>query len=377
MVVPIASNWGPPDISGSINQGVDAVLGGIGNFRLQQELASLPRTADGSPDYRAAAVRLLGSNPVAAQQLMRMHEMNQLQDYRSRSLGIQERAADLAADKSQNITAEGKIFHFGPRGELKGITDIETGATVQPGAAPAAPAAPAARAAAAPSIPQEAIDRLKNNPQEADLFEKHYKLPQGSAQQYITGAAPAAPAPAAAAPPEQPQVELRQPPPGMTYNQKKIFREEQSKNLAKFNQEEVKKADDAVEAGRNALRSIGEMSELSKQSYGGFGASGRAAVASQFGNQAAINTQLLEQKITTTALEQLKATFGGNPTEGERKILLDVQGSVGKVAAVREQIFKDAAEAARRRVKYNQKYANAMRTGTYMNYGYTDNTPVD
>jgi len=76
-------------------------------------------------------------------------------------------------------------------------------------------------------------------------------------------------------------------------------------------------------------------------------------------------------------LEQLRATFGGNPTEGERAILIQVQGSVNQTSGVRAQIFKDAADLVRRRVKYNQKYANAQRTGQYMDPNYTDNTPVD
>jgi hypothetical protein len=59
------------------------------------------------------------------------------------------------------------------------------------------------------------------------------------------------------------------------------------------------------------------------------------------------------------------------PTEGERKILLEVQGSVGKAPEVRKAIYERAKVAATRRVKFNQDKAEALRGGEYFTPGHT------
>jgi len=381
----VATNWGPPSIAGSINEGVDSILGGIQDYRLGQELQNMPKTADGSPDFQAMALRLMRSNPAAAQRMMAMEEMRQRRSYQDRYLANQERQTDIAADKSTNIQAEGKIFHIGPNGQLKGTTDVETGAfTPAGGAAAAQPAAPR-------EPPPEAIELLKKEPHRAAQFEKHYGLPPGSSQQYLGGGqpVPAAPAPAAAAPapvaaaPAQAQAvppSMRRMP-GESYSAWKAREKKMAEERGTIDNPELKKADDAIQSGRNTLTTIGEMVELNKSAFHGPLAQQRGHLASLTGiggKQAGADTVVLQNKITGGALEQLRATFGGNPTEGERAILLQVQGSVGQAADVRARIFKDAADLVRRRIKYNQKYANAVRSGNLqLMPDYTDNTPVD
>jgi hypothetical protein len=73
----------------------------------------------------------------------------------------------------------------------------------------------------------------------------------------------------------------------------------------------------------------------------------------------------LDNLITGSALPQLKAIFGGMPTEGERKVLLDVQGSSGKTPAQRKLIFERAIEAANNRIKFGQQKADQLRQRTY------------
>jgi hypothetical protein len=65
----------------------------------------------------------------------------------------------------------------------------------------------------------------------------------------------------------------------------------------------------------------------------------------------------------------MKSIFGGNPTEGERRILLDIQGSSSKPPKVREEIFKRAEEAINRRIKFNKEKAESLRGGTYFTGG--------
>ena len=71
----------------------------------------------------------------------------------------------------------------------------------------------------------------------------------------------------------------------------------------------------------------------------------------------------------------MRATFGGNPTEGERKILLDVAGSVSQPATLRKQIYIRAMQAAQDRLRFNDEKAKALRAGTYYQPGGQPPTP--
>ena len=93
-----------------------------------------------------------------------------------------------------------------------------------------------------------------------------------------------------------------------------------------------------------------------------------------FGEQGGIATQELKNVVTAQALESLKAVFGGMPTEGERKILLEIQGSVDQPKPVREAIYKRARAAAERRIAENARKAAALRSGQYFEGGYSAQT---
>lgn len=132
-------------------------------------------------------------------------------------------------------------------------------------------------------------------------------------------------------------------------------------------QKELFEADEMVQASRNALGMLREAKRLNQTAYSGIGAKPRAVIASNLGMGAggADDTINLDNLMTGQALESLKATFGGMPTEGERKILLDIQASADKTPAQRKSILERAEQAAQRRIKFNEKKANALRSGTY------------
>ncbi len=65
------------------------------------------------------------------------------------------------------------------------------------------------------------------------------------------------------------------------------------------------------------------------------------------------------------ALAGLKATFGGNPTEGERQILLDLQASVDKSPAERKSIIDRGIALANKRLEFNKQRASELRGGTF------------
>lgn len=132
-------------------------------------------------------------------------------------------------------------------------------------------------------------------------------------------------------------------------------------------QKELFEADEMVQASRNALGMLREAKRLNQTAYSGIGAKPRAVIASNLGMGAggADDTINLDNLMTGQALESLKATFGSMPTEGERKILLEIQASADKTPSQRKAILDRAEQAAQRRIKFNEKKANALRSGTY------------
>jgi hypothetical protein len=138
-------------------------------------------------------------------------------------------------------------------------------------------------------------------------------------------------------------------------------------SLSASAQKELFEADEMVQASKNAIGMLQEAKKLNKTAYAGFGAKPRAIVASNLGmgDGGADDTVNLDNLMTGQALESLKATFGGMPTEGERKILLDIQASADKTPSQRASILDRAEKAAQRRIKFNESKAKALRGGTY------------
>jgi hypothetical protein len=111
--------------------------------------------------------------------------------------------------------------------------------------------------------------------------------------------------------------------------------------------------------------------KINKDAYSGYFAKGRAVLASNLpgstpGADATIN---IDNMMTGQALENLKATFGAMPTEGERKILLEMQASVDKTPKQREDIMDRAIAAAKRRSEYAGSKAKSIRSGEYLTEG--------
>lgn len=84
-----------------------------------------------------------------------------------------------------------------------------------------------------------------------------------------------------------------------------------------------------------------------------------------FDEQKGQATAELDNIMTTQALTSLKSIFGGNPTEGERAILLDIQASSSKSPAERKVIIERAIKLADRRLAFNKERANQLRGGTF------------
>lgn len=146
----------------------------------------------------------------------------------------------------------------------------------------------------------------------------------------------------------------------------KAWKESRAKQLGNIDDKAILEADKAVQVGGNAVTALQKALDLNDKSYSGPGAAARGYWGSQLGFERGTNTEILTNTVTNQALENLRATFGGNPTEGERKILLDVQGAASQSPEVRKRIYQNALQAAQQRIAFNQKMATDMRSGNYL-----------
>ena len=137
-------------------------------------------------------------------------------------------------------------------------------------------------------------------------------------------------------------------------------------------QKELFESEEKIAAGREVVLAFQQALKLNDIAYEGPTAGAREVagrwipIVSESQGQTA--TADLENIVLGTALTQLKAIFGAAPTEGERKILIDVQGSINKPAATRKAIWERAQKAAARRIEENRQKMERIRSGAYLKY---------
>jgi hypothetical protein len=122
-----------------------------------------------------------------------------------------------------------------------------------------------------------------------------------------------------------------------------------------------------ITAGKEGLTSLDRAIELNPTAFEGSLSSARKMLGNIIGSEdpAFVATEELDNTIIGSALAQMKTIFGANPTEGERRILLDMQGSSGKTRAVREKIFQNSRAAVQRRLEADAKMLGDIRSGSF------------
>lgn len=145
---------------------------------------------------------------------------------------------------------------------------------------------------------------------------------------------------------------------------------EDAQPLTATDKNAILEADELVQSTQGAIGNLQQAKKLSKEAFSGLAADKRGYAASFLGEtsdtgKAGIATTDLNNLVTTNALSQMKSIFGGNPTEGERKILLDIQGSANQPDAVRQKIYDRAIEMASKRLQFNKQRADELRGGSF------------
>ena len=127
----------------------------------------------------------------------------------------------------------------------------------------------------------------------------------------------------------------------------------------------VLEADQMARATKEGLGALRQARVLSGKASQGWGANTISQGLSLLGDETAINTLDFDNIIKSNVLPQLKVIFGGAPTEGERAILLELQGSSSLSRENRQRILDRAIKAAEDRLQFYNSQAQDLRGGTY------------
>lgn len=141
-----------------------------------------------------------------------------------------------------------------------------------------------------------------------------------------------------------------------------------SRELAANERSRLFELQEQIDADVGVGESLKRLSGLVNQSYSGAAASFRGTAMSRlpFVDKTRANATVVSENIAIElALKQLKSTFGAAPTEGERKILLDLQASVDKTPEQKQRIIAAAMRAATARIKHRKDEMEGIRTGRY------------
>lgn len=140
-------------------------------------------------------------------------------------------------------------------------------------------------------------------------------------------------------------------------------------DLSKDERDRIYKARDTINSSVETIGGLQAARRLSDKAFEGPLANVRASAAAALPGAVepvgAKETLEFDMLLQGQILPQLKIIFGGNPTEGERKILLDLQGSSKLPRSVRNSLIEDAIEKAQKRIKYNQEEVESILGGTY------------
>lgn len=158
----------------------------------------------------------------------------------------------------------------------------------------------------------------------------------------------------------------------------KMPREDQSP-LTATDKKAILEADEMVAANENAILALDQAISINDKANQGFGASARGA----FGNalpdillpdfvsspESSAATAEYDNLVIGQALQSLKSIFGAAPTEGERKILMEMQGSASLPKEVRRGILERAKALAERRLEFNRQRSESLRGGSFYKPG--------
>lgn len=145
--------------------------------------------------------------------------------------------------------------------------------------------------------------------------------------------------------------------------------------LSATQEKELFEADDIIRNSQFAAKALEDARKLNPEAAAGMTAPvvtawQRNAPSFLGGDpEAAAKTSEYNSIVTGQALDNLRAIFGGNPTEGERKILMDIQAAPTMSVPEREALLARTQQAVLNRQMAAQTKAQSIRSGSFATQG--------
>lgn len=148
----------------------------------------------------------------------------------------------------------------------------------------------------------------------------------------------------------------------------------QGRKLTSPETKEIFDSTDIINSSESAKTNLSKARNIleTQHPYSGFGAEFRSSVARIpvigdiiANKERGAATTDYGNLVTGQALDTLKSTFGGMPTEGERKILLQMQALPTYTPQEQERILANAQAAIERRKVQNRNKIRMIQTGSY------------
>jgi hypothetical protein len=134
---------------------------------------------------------------------------------------------------------------------------------------------------------------------------------------------------------------------------------------------EIKMKQESEDAIANAKQSLADLKEafrLNPNSLGGgWMDKGQQWLYESAGSKdpKIVNTRIINNLLGSQGLAKMRSIFGGNPTEGERAILLELEGIGSKTLKEREAIMKRAYKVTKDRLEREEKRLKDISSGAY------------
>ncbi|MFM7010380.1 MAG: hypothetical protein ACKO0Z_13800 [Betaproteobacteria bacterium] len=147
--------------------------------------------------------------------------------------------------------------------------------------------------------------------------------------------------------------------------------ENQKQQQTKLSPTEInmkKEAEDTIAVGKQSLADLKQAYALNPNSLaGGWMDKGQQWLAEAAGSKdpTIVNTRILNNLLGAQGLAKLKSTFGGNPTEGERAILLELEGIGSKTKEERAAVIKRTYKVLQDKQAREQARLDQINSGAY------------
>lgn len=126
--------------------------------------------------------------------------------------------------------------------------------------------------------------------------------------------------------------------------------------------------EDELSGVNQAIRGLTRALEINENAFGNSvveAAQYQALRAAGSENAKVVNTTELRNLLGRAAISNLKATFGGAPTEGERNALMELEGALSKTPAERRRIIENSLAELRRSADTRKRRLDDIVSGRY------------